>query len=162
MKKIGQTGFSISPIHRRDVDEVSRKVASMDPWLTLGYKQEALAYYLLHADPALKRFCITSEQGIAGVLSVRYPWLFGPFIELLALFDGYRGRGLGRRLIEWTCSQFESSNIWATVSSFNQEAQKFYTRVGFEKTALLDDLIMPGWDEILLRKRTRRADSASR
>jgi diamine N-acetyltransferase len=138
----------------RDVDELSRALASMDPWLKLDYKPEAIAFYLLRADPALRRYSITTEGKISGILAVRFPWLFGPFIELIALFDDCRGKGHGRQLIDWTIDHFPSSpNLWVTVSSFNLEAQAFYSRMGFEQVTLLEDLIKPGWHEILLRKR---------
>jgi len=148
--------FSVSPMQKKDTGEISKRVAAMDPWLTLGYKPETLSYYLLQADPSLRRYSVTIGDSLAGVLTLRHPWLFGPFIELLALFDGFRGMGVGRGLISWTCNKFSPQNLWVTVSSFNLRAQKFYFRVGFERAALLDDLIKPGWDEILLRKRAQR------
>jgi GNAT superfamily N-acetyltransferase len=127
----------------------------MDPWLTLGYKAEALSSYLLRADSNLNRYCLTGSGKICGVLAVRSPWLFGPLIELIALFDSFRGHGIGAQIIEWVGGAFESPNIWATVSSFNKHAQRFYTKTGFEQITVLDDLIKPGWNEILLRKRKK-------
>jgi GNAT superfamily N-acetyltransferase len=145
----------VESLQPRDVGEMSRLLASMNPWLKLDYKPEALAFYLLRADPALKRYSITNTRGkVSGVLSVRFPWLFGPFIELIALFDDCRGKGYGRQLIDWTIGCFPSSpNLWATVSSFNLDAQVFYSHMGFEQVTILEDLIKPGWHEILLRKR---------
>ena len=153
--KIDAAPFSLSRLRSRDIGEISRALVSMDPWFTLGYKAEALYSYLLHADSTLNRYCLTGSGKICGVLAVRSPWLFGPFIELIALFDGFRGQGIGAQLIEWVGGGSESPNIWATVSSFNEDAQRFYTKMGFEQTAVLDDLIKPGWDEILLRKRKK-------
>jgi diamine N-acetyltransferase len=146
--------MTIESLQPRDVAEMSRVLASMDPWRKLDYKREALAFYLLRADPSLKRYSITIAGKVSGVLSVRFPWLFGPFVELIALFDNCRGKGYGRQLIDWVGRDFpQSPNLWATVSSFNMEAQKFYHSVGFEQTAVLQDLIKEGWHEILLRKR---------
>ncbi|MHC1729130.1 MAG: GNAT family N-acetyltransferase [Syntrophobacteraceae bacterium] len=151
----GEYPFSLSHLQPEYVGEISRRLCSMEPWLTLGYKPELFTLYLLRADPALKRYSIEVSGTVAGVFAVRYPWLFGSFIELVALFDGFRGQGIGSRLVELVSRQYQSPNIWATVSSFNLEAQHFYSRMGFEQTAVLDDLIKPGWNEILLRKRNR-------
>lgn len=149
-----QDGLTIEPFHPRDAAEMSRVLASMEPWRKLGYKPEALAFYLLRADPSLKRCSITLAGKISGVLTVRFPWLFGPFIELIALFDNCRRKGYGRQLIDWVCRSYPASpNLWATVSSFNRDAQEFYRRTGFEQAAVLEDLIKQGWHEILLRKR---------
>ncbi len=153
----GKGLFSLSPLQPQDVREISRVLASMDPWLTLGYKPEALAFYLLRTDPALQRFAIIISGEISGVLAVRFPWLFGPFIELIALFDGFRGKGIGHQLVDAVAALFDPPNLWATVSSFNLDAQRFYSRVGFKQATFLEDLIKPGWHEILLRKRLKTA-----
>ncbi len=145
--------FSLLPLRPKDVGDVSRLLCSMDPWLTMEYKPESFEYYFLRADPALSRLVVMYSDNIAGVLSLRFPWLFGPFIELMALFDGYRHKGIGSRIVDWACCRHRSSNLWATVSSFNLKAQRFYSRVGFEKMVVLEDLIKPGWNEILLRKK---------
>ena len=129
-------------------------LCSMDPWLTMEYTPEAFEHYLLHADQALSRYAVMVAGNVAGVLSLRFPWLFGPFIELMALFDGFQGKGIGGRIIDWLFNRYNRANLWATVSSFNLKAQRFYSKEGFEQTTLLEDLIKPGWNEILLRKRS--------
>ncbi len=149
----GKLQLSLSPLRPEYVGVMSVILCSMDPWLTLEYKPEVFESYLLHADPALSHYAVMISTDVAGVLSLRYPWLFGPFIELMALFDGFRGKGIGRRIVDWVCDRYESPNLWATVSSFNLRAQKFYSTAGFEKTAILEELIKPGWNEILIRKK---------
>ena len=145
--------LSVAPLRPENVGAMSVTLCLMDPWLTLEYKPEAFEFYLLHEDPALNRHAVMVAGEVAGILSVRHPWLFGPFIELMALFDGFRGKGIGRRIVEWLCNRYKSPNLWATVSSFNLRAQKFYSAAGFEQTAILDDLVKRGWNEILIRKR---------
>lgn len=145
---------AVEQLQPQYVEASSQALAAMDPWLTLEYSPEVLAFYLLHADPALKRYAVLVSDKVSGVVSLRYPWLFGPFLELIALFGDSRGKGIGSRLIDWICGQYASaSNLWATVSSFNLDAQRFYARTGFEQTVVLDNLIKPGRHEILLRKR---------
>ncbi len=145
--------FELEEIKPGNVRQISQTLASMDPWLKLGYSSEAFSFYLLRTDPALRRFCVTISGAVSGVLTVRYPWLLGPFIELLALFGDLRGKGFGRALIDWVSDEYpSSSNIWVSVSSFNSGARKFYSHLGFEEVAVLKDLIQPGMEEILLRK----------
>ncbi len=148
-------GFSLLPVRPQDVGTICKALCSMDPWRTMQYRVEALEFYLLRADPALSRRSIMVSGNIAGVFSLRYPWLFGPFIELVALFEGFRGKGIGGRIVDWVCLRYKdrATNVWVTVSAKNEGAQRFYNRIGFERTAILDDLIKPGWDEILLRKK---------
>jgi len=149
----GRLQLSLVPLIPDYVGAMSVILSATDPWLTLEYTPEVFESYLLRADPALNRYAVKIGGQIAGVLSLRHPWLFGPFLELMALFDGFRGKGTGRRIIDWVCDRYRSPNMWATVSSFNLRAQKFYSTAGFEQTAVLVDLIKPGWNEILIRKR---------
>ncbi len=151
-----QEEFSLSPLRMEYLGPLSMILCSMDPWLTMEYTPEAFESYLLHGDPGLARQVIMISGQVAGVLSVRNPWLFGPLIELLALFDGFRSKGTGARIIQWVGNRYKPENLWVTVASFNRGARKFYEREGFEKTALLDDLIKPGWSEMLLRKKIGR------
>ena len=156
----GKDEFSLLPLRSKNVGKISSTLCSMDPWLTMGYRPEAFEFYLLRADPALTRYVVMIAEHVAGVLAIRSPWLFGPFLELMALFDGFRGHGTGGRIIDWVCGRYRETNVWATVSSFNLEAQRFYSRAGFERTAILEDLIDRGWNEILLRKRVAAVDKS--
>ena len=45
------------------------------------------------------------------------------------------------------------TNLWLTVSEFNERARAFYVRHGFEETARLSGLVADGTAELLLRKR---------
>ena len=143
----------LSPLKNEYVSPISMILCSMDPWLTLEYRPDVFEFYLLRADAALSRYAVMISGTVAGVLSLRSPWLSGPFIELMALFEGFQGKGVGRRLIDWICDHFEAANLWTTVSSFNLKAQRFYSNAGFVQMAILEDLIKGGWDELLLRKK---------
>jgi ribosomal protein S18 acetylase RimI-like enzyme len=138
---------------------LSAFLADMDPWLTLGYRPSVLHRYLTRPDPALSRQAVFMKDSLAGVVCIRYPWLCGASLELLALLAGFQGKGAGAEILEWLEAQARrlAPNLWATVSSFNTEAQRFYARHGFETAAYLEDLIQSGFDEILLRKRLRSA-----
>ena len=90
-----------------------------------------------------------------GVVCVKYPWLRGAYLELIAVFPPQRGRGLGADVIRWLEEEVPNSapNLWTLVSSFNRRARDFYERQGFAAIGAIDDLVKPGYTEILLRKR---------
>jgi diamine N-acetyltransferase len=150
--------FFLGPLMPDEVDGISRGLAAMDPWQALGYSAEGLARYLLRDDPSLSCHVAKVEAQTAAVVCVRRPWLMGPFIELLACFDPFRRKGLGREILSWVEARMAhgSRNVWVTVSSFNTGARGFYQRMGFEEVAELQDLVRAGSDELLLRKRLNR------
>jgi len=133
---------------------LSSRVALMDPWLNLGYSAEGLLRYLLRFDPALYRFEIVVAGESRGLVCVRYPWLRGPYLEMLAVLREGQGRGVGRDIVSWMTSQCagRALNLWTLTSSSNSDARSFYRSVGFTEIASLPDLIRPRHEEILLRK----------
>jgi len=143
------------PLLPDDIEKIAATLAGMDPWLTLGYASAGLMRYLSREDPALSAHVVRGEAGLAAVVCVREPWLMGPFVELLACFDPFRGIGLGREILACLESRLRpgTANLWTTASSFNVQALGFYRHMGFTVVAELKDLVRVGYDEILLRKR---------
>ena len=133
-----------------DADWAGPVLAGTDPWRTLGYGAALLTQYLGSGDPSLARFTVWVEDQRAGVVALRYPWLRGPFLELLAITQP--GRGLGTVVVAWAVER-GGGNLWTSVSRFNTEARRFYERQGFAEAAVLPDLIKPGFDEVLMRRR---------
>ncbi|MFO1112467.1 MAG: GNAT family N-acetyltransferase [Rhodospirillales bacterium] len=142
-------------VEAADAAAIAAMLVVLEPWRALGYRPDTLTRYLLRADPALHRFRILHGDGPAGVLCVRYPWLRGPYIELIGLWPEVRGKGLGGVVLDWIEVQArgEGSNLWACVSESNTAGRRFYERRGFIQVAPIDDLVTHGHAEILVRKR---------
>jgi ribosomal protein S18 acetylase RimI-like enzyme len=134
---------------------VSQSLVKMEPWRTLGYSADTLSNYLLRSDDLLYRYALVDSEKIVGVLCVRYPWLRGACLELLAIFPSQQGKGSGREVINWLESELRENNLrnlWTLVASFNLEARHFYEKVGFVEVGQFDDFIVAGYTELLLRK----------
>jgi ribosomal protein S18 acetylase RimI-like enzyme len=144
---------SLRRVKRSEAQDLAATLVAIDPWRTLDYQADALALYLSRPDPTLMRFTIQAEQP-AGVICLRYPWLKGIYLELLALLPPFQGLGLGREIMTWSeaCARNHTKNFWVTVSSFNHRARRFYQELGFNQVACLQNLIKEGYDELLLRK----------
>jgi diamine N-acetyltransferase len=136
---------------------ISNILAIQDPWLRLGYTEKGLFRYLNRTDPSLSRYAVLVSEETVGVVCVRYPWLRGPYLEMLAVFPPHQGKNLGKALIVWMSDECcgLSNNIWTTVSSFNTPALSFYKKIGFNEIAELPDLVAGGFSEILLQKKCR-------
>jgi ribosomal protein S18 acetylase RimI-like enzyme len=142
------------PLTGDDAPLAARALADIDPWRRAGYRSDKLLGYLLNDDPALSRYQVLVDKKHAGVICIRYPWLHGPYLELIGLFDGYQGRGLGRELMLWFEAQARgrARSLWLAVSTFNTSALRFYKRLGFAEVAALEKLTRDDGDEILMRK----------
>lgn len=144
----------LRPLAEGEALTLTTVFAELEPYRTLGFGPAGLAGYLGRDDPALIRFVIETN-GLDGVIALRWPWLRGPFVEMLSLVPAAQGQGLGRAVIAWAAEQAAtvSANLWATVSDFNAPARAFYARQGFVEVAALPGLIDPDRAEILLRRR---------
>jgi GNAT superfamily N-acetyltransferase len=146
------TSCSLLPLTADTATAAAQRLADLDPWLTLGYPSASLANYLKRSDASLHRFMISASGQEAGIVCCRYPWLFGPFLELLALYPQFQGHGCGREILDWLEEPAAFANLWTTVSSFNLRALNFYIKFGFVEIGPLKNLVRSGFDEILLRK----------
>jgi len=137
-----------------DAELLSSEFAASEPWLTLGVSSLGLKNYLLREDASLYRYTVRVDDNLAGLICLRYPWLRGPYIELLGLIDTYRGRGIGTQLLKWaeTEARYQNNNLWLATSSFNHQALKFYEQHGFKQIGRIEGLVHPDYDELLLRK----------
>ena len=145
-----------------DAGLIGARLAAIDPWKRLGYGAEALGRYLAAVDPSLKRFAVQFEQKTIAVVCIRSPWLRGPYLELLAVFPGNQGQGVGQAILAWFEEQARPSakNLWTMTSEFNQRALRFYQAAGFVEIAPITDLVSDGCNEILLRKTLVASDTA--
>jgi ribosomal protein S18 acetylase RimI-like enzyme len=133
---------------------LAQQLAGMDPWRHLGYSQESLEGFFLRPACDAERYLIRVADDIAGVLCLKQPWLRGVYLEQLALLPSYQRRGLGRRALEFIeQSHPQAANIWLLVSRFNQPARHFYLAHGFAELCCIEDLLLAGEDEVLMRKR---------
>jgi diamine N-acetyltransferase len=133
---------------------VAEMLSMSEPWVSLKFSATSLVGYLMRDDPALRRYVVSVEGSLAGVICIRHPWLRGPYIELLGVFPDYRGKGLGKQVLAWaeTEARRESKNLWVLTSSFNHQALSFYQSLGFYPIGPIQGLVSPEYDEILLRK----------
>jgi GNAT superfamily N-acetyltransferase len=134
---------------------LAQGLAAMPPWSVTGTSAEAITRYLAAEGDGARRYVIDIGGTPAGAAAVRYPWLKGPYLELLALLPKHQGQGIGAAFLRWfeeEARRHEARNLWVCASRFNAGALAFYRRHGFAETAALPDLVANGFDEILLRK----------
>jgi GNAT superfamily N-acetyltransferase len=145
----------LSEIVPSSCDGLAAKIAAIAPWSVMDYPADALARFLRASDYGASRYLIEVDGVEAGAMAVRYPWLKGPYLELLAILPPFQGNGLGAKIMAWfegRASQLGARNLWVCASAFNDRALRFYARHGFAPAATVPGLVADGYDEILLRK----------
>ncbi|NJM35258.1 MAG: GNAT family N-acetyltransferase [Rhodomicrobium sp.] len=135
---------------------LGEQLARIDPWARLGATAGQLSAFLSLSTGDKRCYTIFADGAPAGAISVRFPWLSGPYLNLLAILPAYRRIGIGKAALNWMETQAvmaDARNCWLCVSAFNGAAMAFYRRRGYMEAATLEGLIKDEEDEILMRKR---------
>lgn len=135
-----------------DAEWAARIMAASEPWVTLGTGYERSLNFLGNA--TRERFLAKVAGEPAGFLMISMQGAFVGYVQLLGVAPDFRGLGVGKALIEYAEQRIfrETPNVFICVSDFNQEAQGFYAKMGYQKVGELADFIIAGHAEILLRK----------
>lgn len=141
-----------------DRDALASMLSVSEPWRTLGYGTQdwERLFTIVEAGAPRESYIIECDGQPSGLAVVRRQFLFGDYLELLAVSPQQRGRGLGRVLLDHVEERtfVRANNLFACVSDFNADARRFYQRQGYEEVGTLPNLLIDGRDEILLRKTT--------
>jgi ribosomal protein S18 acetylase RimI-like enzyme len=146
----------LQPLTAENATRLGMAMAEMPPWSINGWPAERLTRSLISEQPAMRRFEIMAGGELAGLAAIQHPFLHGPYLQLLAVLPGFQGRNLGLRALAWMEAEArieQARQLWLCVSTFNNRAQAFYERFGFEAIAVLDKLALDHSDEIFMRKR---------
>ncbi len=144
----------LQPLEQDQCQQAGEMLASISPWVNISYPAKLLTGYLSLEDPAAYKYAVLFRGELAGVICVRFPWLKGPYLELLGLFPAFQNSGIGTSIMKWfeECGRQGSRNLWLVASDFNGDAIRFYQRHGFEELSLLEDLSENGVHDVLMRK----------
>jgi ribosomal protein S18 acetylase RimI-like enzyme len=102
------------------------------------------------------RDCYVAELDgqVEGVAIVKQNFLLGDYLELLAVAECARQKGIGGQLLTHIEQLvFErTKNLFACVSDFNESARAFYKKHGYQEIGPMPNFLIPASAEILLRK----------
>jgi GNAT superfamily N-acetyltransferase len=155
LPRAGDGSVHLRPFEPRLAQPLAEAIAAMEPWSVMNYPADKLADFLANPDAGVCRHIVSLDGTDAGVVSVRSPWLKGPYLEILALLPHAQGQGIGRSIMAWleaTAVARDARNLWVCASTYNVRGLAFYARHGFVAAAVLPGLVADGYDEILLRK----------
>ena len=77
------------------------------------------------------------------------------YIKLIGVTQEQRGNSIGRALMEHAEAVLlaDSPDVFLLVSDFNQDARKFYARLGYNQVGAIPDYVVPGITELIFQKR---------
>lgn len=140
-------GWTFGELNAEQARELAEQAARVDPWTTLGIGAKVL-------EEAMRGGLGAFDEGNAmGCAVLTFEGVLQPYLKLL--YAATPGQGIGSALLA-ECERRaleRSRNLFLLVSDFNNRAIDFYERRGYKRVGLLEDFIVPGKHEIIMRKR---------
>lgn len=155
---LGVAGAALVRLDAAGAARLAPALSAIDPWRTYGTAPARLAAVLHTPTGDGHGFAIQlpDQAEPLGAAVIRFPWLAGPYLNLIAVLPEHQGQGLGGAVLAWMEAEARRAgqrNLFLCVSDFNEGAQRRYARAGFARIACLNDLARDGIGEILMRKR---------
>ena len=144
----------VRPMTAEDRLAVIELLVDSDPWNRLGYQAKDWDSYFTPLPQGRDSYVVDQNDKVAGIVVIRQKFLLGDYLELLAVADWARGKGLGGRLLAHVEATVfaRAKNLFACVSDFNDQARRFYKQQGYHEIGPMPNFLIPGSAEILLRK----------
>ena len=126
--------------------------ASSEPWIKLKRDYQAGYQSITSSDNEV--YIAYLENKLVGFVMVTLKGAISGFILSICVDRKFRNQKIGSQLLDFAERRIflESPNVFLFVSSFNTSAQRLYLRNGYKKIGPLEDYIIDGYDEILMRK----------
>ncbi len=132
--RIELPGARLVALEPASAARLAEAIVAIPPWSAMNYPADAMARFLATSGDGASRYLVEAGGMEAGAVSIRHPWLKGPYLELLALLPPFQRRGIGAGILDWferEASGLGARNLWVCASSFNDGALRFYGRHGF-------------------------------
>ena len=138
-------------------------LTTSDPWKRLGYTASSWDQIFTPLPQGRDTFVVDLAGDVVGVAILRQRFLFGDYLELLAVDPSMKGQGIGSRLLRHveSITFARAQNLFACVSDFNVGARNFYKSQAYQEIGPMPNFLIPGSAEILLRKTAGPATRSS-
>ncbi len=148
------TDSRIRTMHPDDRATVIQLLGESNPWKTLGFTVNDWSRIFCPTPQGRDCYVAELDGQVAGVAIVKQKFLLGDYLELLAVAEWVRHKGVGSRLLKHIEQLvFErTKNLFACVSDFNESARAFYKKHGYQEIGPMPNFLIPESAEILLRK----------
>lgn len=154
--RLERDDITIRPLAADDeADTCARMMADTDPWQALGRDVTACRRVVSPQHGREIYVAISKATGdLVGVIVISLTGVFVGYIQTLCVAGEWRSRGVGEVLLGFAEERIFTTypNVFLCVSSFNAGAQRFYERLGYEKIGEVNEFLIRGASELILRK----------
>ena len=139
-------------INENVLDKCALLMSQSEPWLTLNRDLESCKDAMRGDNKEV--FIGTENSELIGFAVLQIKGTFKGYIQSILIKSSHQNQGFGSTLLKY-CEErifHISPNVFMCVSSFNTEAERLYLKLGYHKIGDLNDFVINGHSETLLRK----------
>jgi ribosomal protein S18 acetylase RimI-like enzyme len=137
-------------------------MATSDPWVFLGRTFEQCLARV--TNPAGEVWVAREDSIARGFIILLLQGAFVGYIQVVCVAADARGSGVGSKLVAFAEERIfrDFPNVFLCVSSINPRARQLYERLGYKLVGELDDYLVRGYSEFLMRKSVGPLDEFQR
>ncbi|HRR07456.1 MAG TPA: N-acetyltransferase [Rhodothermales bacterium] len=134
------------------LDRCAQWMAASEPWLSLGRDESGCKAAMQGSEKEV--YVASVQSALLGFVVLQMGGTFKGYIQSIFVVPEARSLGIGTVLLDYVENRiFQTSpNVFLCVSSFNDSARRLYERRGYEVVGVLEDFLIEGADEVLMRK----------
>jgi [ribosomal protein S18]-alanine N-acetyltransferase len=135
-----------------ECDSAARLLLKAEPWKTFGRAYEQCLDAV--TNPQKEAYGAFLENVFLGFVVIDLAGPFKGYLQAVCVEESARGSGLGSKLIKFAERRIfrVSPNCFLCYSDFNSAVRPIYEHLGYVEVGILKDYMIPGYDEILMRK----------
>lgn len=156
-KELPEPHLSIALLSSDLISGASAVVAACPVFAPYDFTTQRVSTMLTKALASDAEILVATHQGrVVGLIWLQRKAMFGMsgYIKLVAVHPETQGLGVGRALLteaEMRLTQ-DNPNVFLLTTADNTAAQTFYARMGYTPVGTLTSYVLPGVDEIVMRK----------
>lgn len=141
-----------------DEENSARLFTKLEPWVSYG---RDYTYSLKKVRNPSKELYVAKLDGqFCGAVLLVTEGVLVAYLQCIAVEPAFQGKGLAKEIMKRTEERVfkDFPNLFLTVADFRLEAYNLYKRMGFEEVGIIKEYILPGVDEIMMRKTVEPAN----
>jgi len=149
--------FVLKPMGFNEIPKVAEIVAGNEVFQRYHYDYPKIVRMLeeaLKSDDVI--MTVLEGELVRGFVWLQENAVFGlsAYVKLIAVDSKHHNRGIGQLLMTAAeaVAQKHGPNLFVLTSMNNLTAQKFYLRLGYETIGVIRNYVLPGIDELMMRK----------
>lgn len=154
--------ITVRPMTAEDIAPTSAWLVTIPLWQRYGLMGEA-AVRMFSAAQSNGDMLLVADHALNGPLC-GFAWCmprgaFGrsAYLRLIGVRPGCTGLGIGATLLDSVEDGVRAvvDDLFLLVSDFNADAQRFYSRHGYERIGAIPGYVLPDVTEVLMRKQLK-------